>query len=133
MKIFFDVIVIGGGAAGLFCAIEAGRRGRRVLVVERNGRLGRKIAISGGGRCNFTNLYTGPEHFLSGNPDFCRSALARFTPRDFIACVERHGIAAEARAAPCPTAARLGHEPIDRDDVYSKYEAVPPEWMWIEH
>ena len=93
MKNFFDVIVIGGGAAGLFCAIEAGRRGRRVLVVERNGRLGRKIAISGGGRCNFTNLYTGPEHFLSGNPDFCRSALARFTPRDFIACVERHGIA----------------------------------------
>jgi len=93
MKNFFDVIVVGGGAAGLFCAIEAGRRGRRVLVIERNGRLGRKIAISGGGRCNFTNVHTRPEHFLSGNPDYCRSALARFTPQDFIARVERHGIA----------------------------------------
>jgi predicted Rossmann fold flavoprotein len=88
-----DVIVVGGGAAGLFCAIEAGRRGRTVVVLERNPRVGAKIAISGGGRCNFTNLDTGPEHFLSRNPDFCRSALARFTPRDFVARIERHGIA----------------------------------------
>jgi hypothetical protein len=89
---FFDVVVIGGGAAGLFCAIEAGRRGRRVVVLDRNARLGEKIAISGGGRCNFTNLFTRPENFLSENPDFCRSALARFTPQDFIARVEQHGI-----------------------------------------
>ena len=85
--------MIGGGAAGLMCAIEAGKRGRRVLVLERNAEVGRKILISGGGRCNFTNLGAGPEHFLSENPDFCRSALARYTPRDFIALVEKHGIA----------------------------------------
>src|SRR5262245_56857481 len=89
----WDVVIVGGGAAGLFCAIEAGRRGRSVVLLERNSRLGRKIAISGGGRCNFTNLQTRPESFLSGNPDFCRSALARFTPADFVARVERHGIA----------------------------------------
>jgi len=89
---FFDVVVIGGGAAGLFCAIEAGRRGRRVLVLEKNARVGEKIAISGGGRCNFTNVSTTPDCFLSENPDFCRSALARFTPQDFIARVESHGI-----------------------------------------
>jgi predicted Rossmann fold flavoprotein len=88
----FDVVVIGGGAAGLFCAIEAGRRGQRVLVLERNARIGEKIAISGGGRCNFTNLLTRPENFSSENPDFCRSALARFTPADFVARIERHGI-----------------------------------------
>ena len=87
------MIVLGGGAAGLMCAIEAGKRGRRVLVVERNAELGRKILISGGGRCNFTNLHTAPENFLSGNPDFCRSALARYTPADFVALVEKHGIA----------------------------------------
>ena len=89
----FDVIVIGGGAAGLMCAIEAGRRGRRVLVLERNHEVGRKILISGGGRCNFTNLRAAPENFLSSNPDFCRSALARYTPQDFVAWVEKHGIA----------------------------------------
>jgi predicted Rossmann fold flavoprotein len=88
----FDVIVIGGGAAGLMCAIEAGRRGRRVLVIERNGEVGRKILISGGGRCNFTNLGAGPGNFLSENPDFCRSALARYTPGDFIALIEKHGV-----------------------------------------
>jgi predicted Rossmann fold flavoprotein len=87
------VIVIGGGAAGLMCAVEAGRRGRRVLVLERNAEVGRKILISGGGRCNFTNLGTAPERFLSDNPDFCRSALARYGPGDFLAKLERHGIA----------------------------------------
>jgi predicted Rossmann fold flavoprotein len=88
-----DVVVIGGGAAGLMCAIEAGRRGRRVLVVERNDRVGKKILISGGGRCNFTNLRVTAENFQSANPHFCKSALARYGPADFIAMVERHGIA----------------------------------------
>src|SRR5215472_3929636 len=88
----FDVIVLGGGAAGLMCAIEAGKRRRRVAVLERNGRIGRKILISGGGRCNFTNLDCRPENFLSANPHFFKSALARYTPADFIALVEKHGI-----------------------------------------
>ena len=87
------MIVLGGGAAGLMCAIEAGKRGRRVLVLERAERIGKKILISGGGRCNFTNLYCKPENFLSSNPHFCKSALARYTPTDFIALVEKHGIA----------------------------------------
>src|SRR5213080_4033707 len=89
----YEVIIIGGGAAGLFCGIEAGKRGRRVAVLEHNERVGKKIAISGGGRCNFTNLNAGPENFLSGNGDFCKSALARYTPWDFIALVEKHRIA----------------------------------------
>ena len=89
----FQVIVVGGGAAGLMCAIQAGQRGRSVLVLEHGDRLGRKILISGGGRCNFTNLHAGPENYLSGNPAFCKSALARYTPSDFIALVEMHGIA----------------------------------------
>jgi predicted Rossmann fold flavoprotein len=88
----WDVIVIGGGAAGLFCAIEAGKRGRKTLVIEHSDRVGKKIAISGGGRCNFTNLFTTPESFLSSNPHFHKSALARYTPADFIALVEKHGI-----------------------------------------
>jgi predicted Rossmann fold flavoprotein len=87
-----DVIVLGAGAAGLFAAAEAGRRSRRVVVLERAAEPGRKILISGGGRCNFTNIYCRPENFLSGNPHFARSALARYTPADFIALVERHGI-----------------------------------------
>ena len=87
-----DVIVIGAGAAGLMCAIEAGKRGRRVTVIEHNERVGLKIAISGGGRCNFTNLGAGPEHYLSANPDFCKSALARYSPWDFVALVEKHRI-----------------------------------------
>ncbi len=86
------MVIIGGGAAGLFCAIEAGRRGRRVLVLERAGAVGKKIAISGGGRCNFTNINTRPENFLSANPRFCHSALARYTPADFVALVEKHRI-----------------------------------------
>jgi predicted Rossmann fold flavoprotein len=88
-----DVIIIGAGAAGLMCAIEAGRRGRSVLVLERNESVGKKIRISGGGRCNFTNIYTAPENFLSGNPSFHKSALSRYTPEDFIALVRRHRIA----------------------------------------
>ncbi|MCX6021116.1 MAG: aminoacetone oxidase family FAD-binding enzyme, partial [Chloroflexi bacterium] len=91
--ILSDVVIIGGGAAGLMCAIEAGKRGRRVLVLERGPQVGSKILISGGGRCNFTNLHTSPDNFLSANPHFCKSALARYTPRDFIALVEGHGIA----------------------------------------
>ncbi len=89
----YDVIVIGGGAAGLMCAFTAGRRGRRVALLECNARVGLKIAISGGGRCNFTNLFAVPENYLSGNPRFCASALARYQPQDFIALVEKHGIA----------------------------------------
>jgi len=87
------VIIIGGGAAGLFCAFEAAKRGRRVLVLEHAGQVGKKIAISGGGRCNFTNLHTTAANFISANPHFAKSALARYTPADFIALVERHGIA----------------------------------------
>lgn len=87
-----DVIVIGAGAAGLMCAIEAGKRGRRVVVLEHNAQIGRKILISGGRRCNFTNLHTRPESFLSDNPHFAKSALARYGPRDFLRLVERHGI-----------------------------------------
>ena len=88
-----DVVVIGGGAAGLFCAIEAGKRGRKVVVLEHADRIGKKIAISGGGRCNFTNLHTSADNFISDNPHFCKSALARYTPTDFVSLVEKHGIA----------------------------------------
>ncbi|MFP5463397.1 MAG: NAD(P)/FAD-dependent oxidoreductase [Gammaproteobacteria bacterium] len=88
----YDVLIIGGGAAGLMCAAVAGQRGRRVRVVEHASRVGKKILMSGGGRCNFTNLGTTPDDFLSQNPHFCKSALARYTPWDFIALVERHGI-----------------------------------------
>jgi predicted Rossmann fold flavoprotein len=88
-----DVVVAGAGAAGLMAAITAGRRGRSVVVLERSARIGQKILISGGGRCNFTNLHAGPENYLSAHPDFCKSALARYRPDDFIAMVERHGIA----------------------------------------
>jgi predicted Rossmann fold flavoprotein len=88
----YDVIILGAGAAGLMCAIEAGKRGRRVLVVERADRIGKKILISGGGRCNFTNLHTSPENFISANPHFVKSALARFTPADFINLVEKYDI-----------------------------------------
>ncbi len=88
-----DVIVIGGGAAGLMCAISAGQRGRRVQVIEHANRCGKKILMSGGGRCNFTNTGTSAANFLSANPHFCKSALARFTPSHFIEMVERHQIA----------------------------------------
>jgi predicted Rossmann fold flavoprotein len=93
MKHDFDVIILGGGAAGLMCAIEAGKRGRRVAVLERAGRIGKKILISGGGRCNFTNLHCQPENFISANPHFAKSALAAYAPADFIRLVENHRIA----------------------------------------
>jgi predicted Rossmann fold flavoprotein len=88
----YDAIVVGGGAAGLMCAIEAGKRGRRVAVLEHADRLGKKILISGGGRCNFTNIHCTAENFLSSNPHFAKSALARYAPKDFIALVEKHRI-----------------------------------------
>ena len=88
-----DVLVVGGGAAGLMCALTAGQRGRRVMVVEHANKVGKKILMSGGGRCNFTNTGTTPANFLSANPHFCKSALARYTPADFIGMVDRHRIA----------------------------------------
>lgn len=89
----FDVAVIGGGAAGLMCAQVAAKRGLRVLVLERSNRVGKKILMSGGGRCNFTNTGTGPENYISANPHFCKSALARYTPWHFLELIERHRIA----------------------------------------
>lgn len=88
----FDAIIIGAGAAGLFCAAQAGKRGRKVLVLEHNSQVGRKILISGGGRCNFTNINTKAENFISANPHFCKSALTRYTPQDFVELVKKHHI-----------------------------------------
>ncbi len=88
----YDAVIIGAGAAGLFCASQAGRRGRKVLVIEHSNQVGRKILISGGGRCNFTNKRVKPENFVSQNPHFCKSALARYTPQDFIELVKKHKI-----------------------------------------
>jgi predicted Rossmann fold flavoprotein len=88
----FDALILGAGAAGLLCAAEAGKRGRRVAVIERADRIGKKILISGGGRCNFTNIHCRPESFISANEHFAKSALARYTPSDFIALVEKHRI-----------------------------------------
>ncbi len=93
----YDVIVVGGGATGLICAITAGQRGRRVLVLDSSNKIGKKILMSGGGRCNFTNLNIDPDYFLSSNPHFCKSALSRYTQYDFINLVEKHGIAYEER------------------------------------
>ena len=93
----FDVIIIGAGAAGMMCAAQAGQRGREVLLIEHVAKLGERIRISGGGRCNFTNREVGAQNFLSQNPHFCRSALARFSPRDFITLLERHRIAYHER------------------------------------
>jgi predicted Rossmann fold flavoprotein len=89
----YDGIVIGAGAAGLYAALHAGKRGRRILLLEHNGEVGAKILISGGGRCNFTNLNAAPDRFISANPHFARSALARHTQTDFIALIEKHRIA----------------------------------------
>ena len=93
MSVTFDVVIIGAGAAGMMCAAQAGQRGRRVLLIEHYHVVGEKIRVSGGGRCNFTNVNAGPANFLSQNPDFCRSALARYTPAQFIRLVESYGIA----------------------------------------
>src|ERR1700735_5776493 len=89
----FDVVVLGAGAAGMMCAVEAGRRGRRVLVRDHAKAAGEKIRISGGGRCNFTNLHTAPDRFISANPRFCISALSRYTPADVIDLLGRHAVA----------------------------------------
>ena len=89
----FDVVVIGAGAAGMFCAAQAGQLGQRVLLLDNGKKPGRKILMSGGGRCNFTNMYTEPAAYLSNNPHFCKSALARYTQWDFIDLINRHGIA----------------------------------------
>jgi hypothetical protein len=88
----YDVIVIGAGAAGMMCAIEAGKRGRRVWLIDHAAKIAEKIRISGGGRCNFTNIHAGPKNFLSGNAHFCKSALSQYTQQDFIALVQKHGI-----------------------------------------
>lgn len=88
-----DIIILGAGAAGLMCAITAGKRGRKVIVLERSNKVGKKILMSGGGRCNFTNLHATPDNFLSHNPHFCKSALSRYTQWDFIALVEKYGVA----------------------------------------
>jgi len=95
----FDVIILGGGAAGLMCAVAVGQRGRRVIVLESSNKIGKKILISGGGRCNFTNLQCEPARFVSANPSFCISALSRYTQWDFIALVEKHGIAYHEKTA----------------------------------
>lgn len=89
----FDAIVLGAGAAGMFCAALAGQRDKRVLLLDHNEEPGRKILISGGGRCNFTNMHTAPERFLSANPHFAKSALSRYTPQDFLGLIEAYGIA----------------------------------------
>ncbi len=89
----FDVAIIGAGAAGMMCAAVAGQRGKRVVLIDHAEKLAEKIRISGGGRCNFTNISVGPQNFLSQNPHFCKSALSRYTPQDFIALVKHHGIA----------------------------------------
>lgn len=95
----YDVVVLGAGAAGLFCAAEAGRRGRRVLLLDHANKAGKKILMSGGGRCNFTNYYVEPDRYLSHNPHFCKSALSRYSQWDFIALVERHGIGYHEKTA----------------------------------
>ena len=92
MMVNVDVVVIGAGAAGLMCASEAGKRGRRVLLLDHSRKLGEKIRISGGGRCNFTNLHIEAQNFISDNPHFCKSAIARYTQHDFISLLDKHRI-----------------------------------------
>jgi predicted Rossmann fold flavoprotein len=108
-----DVLILGAGAAGLMCAMEAGKRGRSVLVIEHARRVGEKIRISGGGSCNFTNLHTTPQNFLSQNPRFCISALARYTPLDFLALVKKHGIAYHEKTLGQLFCDGLSHQIID--------------------
>lgn len=124
----FDAIVMGAGAAGLMCAIEAGKRGRRVVVIDHAERIGRKILISGGGRCNFTNLHCRPEDFLSANPHFCKSALARYRPADFISLVEKHGIRYHEKTLGqlfCDGTAREILEMLERECAEAGVSIVP--------
>ncbi|MFL2645564.1 MAG: NAD(P)/FAD-dependent oxidoreductase [Dehalococcoidia bacterium] len=99
MKDYYDVVIIGAGAAGMMCAVEAGNRSRTVLLIDHSPKIGKKIRISGGGRCNFTNMNTLPEHFLSSNPHFSKSALSQYTPYDFVQLIEKHGIKFHEKAA----------------------------------
>ena len=99
MKDHYDVVIIGAGAAGMMCAIEAGKRYRTVLLIDHSPKIGKKIRISGGGRCNFTNMNTLPEHFLSSNPHFSKSALSQYTPYDFVQLIEKHDIQFHEKAA----------------------------------
>ena len=108
MAELYYVLIVGGGAAGLMCALTAGQRGKRVLVVEHANRVGKKILMSGGGRCNFTNTGTGPANFISANPHYCKSALARYTPADFVDLFERH------RIASCSLSGRSASRPAGR-------------------
>ncbi len=124
----FDVIVIGAGAAGMMCAAQAGRRGRRVLLIEHAEKLGERIRISGGGRCNFTNRNVAAENFLSRNPHFCRSALARYTSRDFIALVERHRIAWEERELGQLFCRDSAQDIIDM--LRAECDTVRVQWAW---
>lgn len=121
----YDVVVLGAGAAGMMCAFEAGKRGRKVLLLEHGERVGRKILISGGGRCNFTNVGTKAENFLSENPHFAKSALARFTPKDFVALVEKHGIKYHEKTLGqlfCDDSARLIVGMLEKECVEARVE-----------
>lgn len=121
----WDVIILGGGAAGLMCAIEAGKRGRSVLVLEHAKAIGKKILIAGGGRCNFTNIHASHAHFISRNPHFCKSALARFTPKDFVSLVEKHGIAYHEKKLGqlfCNESSRQITEMLEREWTYAGVE-----------
>ena len=120
----FDALILGGGAAGLMCAIEAGKRGRRVAVLERSEKLGKKIVISGGGRCNFTNLHCQPENFISSNPHFARSALARYKPSDFIALVEKHRIPFHEKTSGQLFCDRSAHDILGMLEVECQYAGV---------
>jgi predicted Rossmann fold flavoprotein len=140
----FDVIVLGAGAAGLMCALTAGQRGRSVLLLEHADKVGAKILISGGGRCNFTNLHSAPDRFLSGNPDFCKSALRRYTQVDFISLVERHHIAyhektlgqlfcdGSARAIVAMLLAECAHGGVDARVGHSVTDISRPDGFRVE-
>ncbi|MER2511661.1 MAG: NAD(P)/FAD-dependent oxidoreductase [Nitrosomonas ureae] len=122
-----DVVIVGAGAAGMMCAIEAGKRNRSVILIDHASKLAEKIRISGGGRCNFTNRYTTAENFISGNPHFCRSALARFTPQDFIALIEKHDIRYHEKKLGqlfCD-----GHSQQIIDMLHSECDAMGVEWQ----
>jgi len=120
----FDALILGAGAAGLVCAIEAGKRGRRVAVLERADRIGKKILISGGGRCNFTNIHCQPENFISANPHFAKSALARYTPADFIRLVEKHRIPYHEKTLGQLFCDHAAHEITDMLEAESKAASV---------